>query len=252
MPGSLGLKLFSDAQASISVPSTEKCSLDSNRFTLGGSSTAPRNRPAISPASNRSRFFENVEWSHTASSIPSPTNQRNSRSYSSRSISCRSERIEYNACGSIARNSRSGAVEGRPIREYSAAKSALSLQRHVRDLPDRTRRVVPPNPRLQVDVAEQLTRPLVPAAHQSPDLQTDRVNHADVAQTRHFFNSLLGELGYQVREAKDGQEALQMLDADIHLLFSDVVMPGVCSVTNSRSNRRLVSSRKSRAPQSNT
>lgn len=25
----------------------------------------------------------------------------------------------------------------------------------------------------------------------------------------------LGELGYQVREAKDGQEALQMLDADI-------------------------------------
>lgn len=36
----------------------------------------------------------------------------------------------------------------------------------------------------------------------------------------------LGELGYQVREAKDGQEALQMLDADIHLLFSDVVMPG--------------------------
>ena len=36
----------------------------------------------------------------------------------------------------------------------------------------------------------------------------------------------LGELGYHVREAKDGQEALQMLDADIHLLFTDVVMPG--------------------------
>jgi hypothetical protein len=31
---SLGRKLFSDAQASISVPSTEKCSLDSSRRTL--------------------------------------------------------------------------------------------------------------------------------------------------------------------------------------------------------------------------
>ena len=48
----------------------------------------------MSPSSSRSRFFEKVEWSHAASSIPIPTNQRNSRSYSSRSISCRSERIE--------------------------------------------------------------------------------------------------------------------------------------------------------------
>ena len=40
------------------------------------------------------RFFENAEWSHTASSTPMPTNQRNRRSYSSRSIKSRSDRIE--------------------------------------------------------------------------------------------------------------------------------------------------------------
>jgi hypothetical protein len=32
---SLGLKLFIEAQASIRVPSTEKCSVDNRRFTLG-------------------------------------------------------------------------------------------------------------------------------------------------------------------------------------------------------------------------
>ena len=62
----------------------------------------------MSPSSSRSRFFEKLEWSQTASSIPSPTNQRNSRSNSSRSINWRSERIEKKACNSIARSSFSG------------------------------------------------------------------------------------------------------------------------------------------------
>src|SRR5262249_20285933 len=92
--GSFGLKLFIEAQASISVPSTEKCSLESSRFTRGRARTALRNFAAISPSSSRSRFFEKVEWSHTASSTPSPTNHRNSRSNSSRSINWRSERTE--------------------------------------------------------------------------------------------------------------------------------------------------------------
>jgi hypothetical protein len=50
-----------------------------NRFTLGWRSTASRNLVATSASSSRSRFFENVEWSQTGSSIPSPTNQLNSR-----------------------------------------------------------------------------------------------------------------------------------------------------------------------------
>ena len=34
---------------------------------------------ATSEVSNRSRFLQNTAWFHTASSMPRPTNQRNSR-----------------------------------------------------------------------------------------------------------------------------------------------------------------------------
>jgi hypothetical protein len=57
----LALKLFIDAQASTSVPSTLKCSFDKSRFTRGCASTADRNRAAISPSSRRSRQREKVE-----------------------------------------------------------------------------------------------------------------------------------------------------------------------------------------------
>src|ERR1700730_5105449 len=61
---------------------------------LGLRSTAARNLAAMSPSSTRSRFFETPEWPQAASSTPIPANKRNSRSYSSRSIRSRSERIE--------------------------------------------------------------------------------------------------------------------------------------------------------------
>ena len=77
---SFGRKLFRLAHASNSVPSTEKCSLDNNPLTLSCDSTAARNWAAISPSSSRSRFLVKVVASHTGSSMPSPTNQRNSRS----------------------------------------------------------------------------------------------------------------------------------------------------------------------------
>src|SRR5204862_910370 len=76
---SFGTKLFMLAQASISVPSTEKCSLDSSLRTCGRFSTPAKNLAAISPSSNRSRFLQNTVASHTGSSAESPTNQRNSR-----------------------------------------------------------------------------------------------------------------------------------------------------------------------------
>ena len=60
-PPSFGRKLFMEAQASISVPSTEKWSLDNSRLTRGRASTAARNFVTISPASRRSRFFEKLE-----------------------------------------------------------------------------------------------------------------------------------------------------------------------------------------------
>jgi len=43
--------------------------------------------------------------------------QRNKRSYSSRSIKSRSERNEWKACSSIVRKSFSGRIEGRPFGE---------------------------------------------------------------------------------------------------------------------------------------
>jgi hypothetical protein len=46
---SLGRKFFMLADASMSVPSTEKCSSESRRLTSGRSRTAARKRPATSP-----------------------------------------------------------------------------------------------------------------------------------------------------------------------------------------------------------
>jgi hypothetical protein len=56
----LGLKLFIEAEASINVPSTEKCSVDISFVTHGCARTAARNFAAIAPQSKRSRFFENT------------------------------------------------------------------------------------------------------------------------------------------------------------------------------------------------
>jgi len=104
-----------------------KWSLDSSRLTRGCARIADRNRAATSPSSSRSRFFEKAEWSHTGSSTPRPTNQRNRRSYSVRSISCRSERTEQKAWSSIARGSIPGAIEGPPMPEHSAVNSPDSV-----------------------------------------------------------------------------------------------------------------------------
>jgi len=50
----------------------------------------------------------------------------------------------------------------------------------------------------------------------------------DDADVRHFIHRVLDELGYTVREAEDGQTALDILAADrtIDLLLSDLVIPG--------------------------
>jgi CheY-like chemotaxis protein len=46
---------------------------------------------------------------------------------------------------------------------------------------------------------------------------------------REYSTSVLRELGYQVLEASEGGEALELLKAgqDVHLLFTDVVLPGL-------------------------
>src|SRR5262249_19168201 len=73
---SLGRKLFCEAQASISVPSTEKCSSDNSGLTCGWFRSLVMNLANTSPLCSRSRFFVNTVGSHTRSSGESPTNQR--------------------------------------------------------------------------------------------------------------------------------------------------------------------------------
>src|SRR5438309_1245460 len=105
--GSLGTKLLPLAQASIKVPSTVKCS-SQQRLSRACRNTISSKCCTILPPISRSRFFENTVASHTGLSEFKPTNQRNSRLYSICSINGCSLRIEYSACNSSARSSRSG------------------------------------------------------------------------------------------------------------------------------------------------
>src|SRR5580700_11990770 len=123
---SLSWKLFCPAQASISVPSTVKCSSDNSRFLRACRNTTRKNSSAISPSNKRSRFLVNTVGCHTSSFIDIPTNQRYSRLYSSCSISIRSLRIEYSICSNNARSNRSGGIDFRPSSSYSESKRPSS------------------------------------------------------------------------------------------------------------------------------
>src|SRR5665647_3931422 len=76
---SLGRKLFCEAQASISVPSTEKCSSDNSGLTSEWLRSLAMNFANTSPFCSRSRFLVKVVGSQTGSSGASPTNQRYKR-----------------------------------------------------------------------------------------------------------------------------------------------------------------------------
>ena len=91
---STGRKLLIDAHALISVPFTEKWSLERSHVTAGCTISRARKRDATSPTRRRSRLLVNTVASDTRSSIPRPTNQRNRRLNASCSIGWRSERIE--------------------------------------------------------------------------------------------------------------------------------------------------------------
>ena len=60
-------KLFCYAQASISVPSTVKCSSESSRLRRACSTIIVKNSSATAPSSSRSRFFVNTVGCHTGS-----------------------------------------------------------------------------------------------------------------------------------------------------------------------------------------
>ena len=75
---SLDLKLLWLAHASIKVPSTVKCSVESRSRLRACSTTSANKVLATSAANSRSRFLVNIVRSQTGSSMFIPTNQRNS------------------------------------------------------------------------------------------------------------------------------------------------------------------------------
>jgi hypothetical protein len=89
-----GWKLFTDAQALTSVPSTEKWSSDRSGATSRWARIAAITLRDISVVRSRSQFLVKTVGTHTGSSIPRPTNQRNRKLYCICSISCRSDRTE--------------------------------------------------------------------------------------------------------------------------------------------------------------
>src|SRR5438034_794010 len=120
----------------------------------------------MSPSSNRSRFLVNVVGTHTASSIARPTNQRNSRLYSSCSISIRSLRTEYSTWSSSARNRCSGGIDGRPVFAYIASKPRRQPpQGLIRHRANHPQRVIGRHALLRRQVTKQVAALLVVSAH---------------------------------------------------------------------------------------
>jgi hypothetical protein len=143
----------------------------------------------MSPASKRSRFFENVEWFPTASSMPRPTNQRNSRSNpAAPSVGAPSGSSRTPAAGAPQQ------LFGRDRRSSHARIEVMEArrercQRVVDDHLDGPQRMGSRHPGLQIDVAEQRTRPLIRPAH--PASSRPASPHLKGARASEFFNGLL-------------------------------------------------------------
>lgn len=201
-----GWKLFIEAQALTSVPSTENCLSDRS----GATSRCARNEEGqqtvrgtvcptnaitlrdISVVSSRSRFFVKTVGTQTWSSMPNPTKQRNSRLYYICSISCRSERTENRIWSRLARISRSGASRGGRNRCRALRTRHPGGQRHVHHQPDLAQRMACRNARPEINIAEQRPARLVSAAHHHPRLGPSTVNHVPRKRPRiDFFSGLL-------------------------------------------------------------
>src|SRR5690348_16800673 len=129
---------------------------------------------AMSPSIKRSRFLVNTVTSQISSSSDSPTNQRNSRLYSSCSISCRSEadRIEglqqQGSKQSLGRDRRPTKPGVQPL-EFRRQRR----QRLVHNPQDRSQRMILWNPSLAIHITEQHVAPHIPSAHRtSPQISS--------------------------------------------------------------------------------
>ena len=161
---------------------------------VGCARIALRNFAAISPSSSRSRFFEKVEWSHTASSTPNPTNQRNRQIelHPLHQLPFRAnpiERLQQHRPKQLLRCNRRAAevrVELVKIADRSLS-AALAISRITRSGWSAA------NPSLQVHITEQRSRPLVTSAHRDlPSQIHPKGITIFTTLARDYFNNLLG------------------------------------------------------------
>ena len=141
------------------------------RVTVGCASTADRNFAAMSPSSSRSRFFENTEWSHAASSTPIPTKPTEQK------VVLQPLRQKTVREGSNRRFFAAALPAAAFPAGSKAARSANTAPRTLAPAPPALRspiapecaaqRMITPHPRLEIDITEQLARPFVPASHSS-------------------------------------------------------------------------------------
>ena len=75
----LALETLERRQASTSVPSTVKCSSESNCMARACATTRVKNSRATSCSSSRARLREKLEWSKLGSAASISRNQRNNR-----------------------------------------------------------------------------------------------------------------------------------------------------------------------------
>ena len=186
-----GLKLFIDAQASISVPSTEKCSVDKSLFTRGCSTTSGegfgRNQALGrgGPGSSRipSRPIPHRRWQVRR------TTETEGRCRAAPSIAARSAPSRKLAKAWRAADVQAGSKGGQ-VSEYRAAKSGANVRQslvHDRPEPRAADDRAEPAPCQKIDIAETASRLIVNAAHSIHPLAeleeiTDRASEGRVFQ----------------------------------------------------------------------
>ena len=146
-----------------------------------------------SPSSRRSRFLVKVVASHTGSSTPRPTNQRNSRSTrSAQPTAVRSGSSRRPAAAGRAAIAPAGSI---PARTANTARRTLPKirQRGIHHVSDHPQRMVSTDPFLKIDIAEQGSSHRVAAAHSHPvRLRRQRIMNAEFQATN--FSSLLDQV----------------------------------------------------------
>ena len=166
---SFGLKLFIDAHASISVPSTEKCSLDSSRFTprLGQNRAQEPGRDLAIQQPVAVLRKGRVVPHRIIDAEPDKPSEQQIELQPLHQLALRANRIErlqqhrpQQHLGRDRRPAQPG-IERRKI-------ARQRFQSRIRQRPDRAQRMIRPDPLLKIDIRKQRARALVRSPHLSP------------------------------------------------------------------------------------